>query len=448
MTVCVARPTSPPAPSFPRLLPLLLLALAGVAGCADDFPGDPPDPTRFEHPVGVAVHPNGRYAYVVSANFDLRYRIQDGGLLSVIDLQDGSILSDRGVRMASFGGEVILNHDARRGYVATRGDGSITWFEISQDGTFIGCPLGNDGSLDACRIDIPGEPYRIAYTRLDRSQPLIDSEGRPILNPDGSPQTTALSFDLLAVAHLSEGLVSMVTVVDPPDSSAQPIFSSASAALLNLPSDIIHQPGTDRFVAAGRSDAGVIGVRPAISPTASVLGLFQDSTLVVPSPQGAFAGRSLLFNADSSRLYVTSQVPTALLTFDTSSSDDDLVSGTRNRLINMLDLPSDPNELAWVERPGNTPLLYITCLTDDSLIIVDPSLPAVLKRVPVGNGPFELVILPASANLPPRAVISHFTEHTVSVFDISDPLSPQETAIIAGADDLANAQANRNKPLR
>jgi YVTN family beta-propeller protein len=432
-----------------RAVASLLALAATLVGCAADFPGDAPDKTRLEYPVGAALHPNGRYLYVVSANFDLRYRIQDGGQLSVIDTQEERIVSERGLRLASFGGEVTLNHDGTRGYIAVRGGASITWFELDAEGTTPRCPLSDDGSLLGCEIKLPGEPYRLAYTRLSRSQPLVDSEGRPILDAQGQPQVTERPFDLLAVTHLSEGLVSMVTFTDPPQSGAQPIISAGSAALLNLPSDVIHQPGTDRFFVSGRSDTGVIGVRPAITPSGEVLGLFKDSTLVVPSPQNAFAGRGLLLSPDGSRLYATSQVPTALLVFDISASDDDLVSGARNRIIDIIDLPAEPNDITWIERSNQTPLLYITCLSDDSIVIVDPAARAVIKRVPAGDGPFTIALsVDPATGLPTRAYVSNFSEHTISAFDLTDPLNPQEVAIIAGAADLANAQAHRARLLR
>jgi DNA-binding beta-propeller fold protein YncE len=433
----------------PRALPpLLALLCAAALGCAADFPGDAPDLTRFEHPVGVALHPSGRYLYVVSGNFDLRYRIQDGGQLSVIDTETNTILADKGLRIPSFGGEVVLSYDGSRGFVASRGGASVLWFELSEDGSTPRCPLTNDGSLLGCQIRLPGEPYRLAYTRLQRTQPVVDSEGRPVLDADGQPQVTELPFDLIAVTHLSEGLVSMITFVESQTPGGRPLVSAGSAALLNLPSDVIHEPGTDRFFVSGRADTGVITVRPAITPSGQVLGLFKESTLAVPSPQGASAGRGLLLSPDGRRLYATSQSPTALLVFDTSVSDADLVSGPRNRLIDMIDLPAEPNELLWVQRADGPPLLYITCLRDDSLIIVDPTLLQVVQRVPAGDGPFSVALRVNASGVATAAFISNFAEHTVSAFDLSDPLAPAEVAIIGGPSDLANAEAHRARPFR
>ena len=121
-----------------RILRPLLLALAMVipVGCATELIGDPSDLEVVAYPTGIAVHPGGRYAYVVGSNFDLDYRANDGGAIYVVDLETKKVLPGS-KRMGSFGTNIVLSHDARRGYTVTRGDDVLVWLEISPDGSSI-----------------------------------------------------------------------------------------------------------------------------------------------------------------------------------------------------------------------------------------------------------------------------------------------------------------------
>ena len=101
---------------------VVLAALASLFGCATEFPGDAPDLTKLEYPAGIALHPNGKVLYVVNANFDLKYRHQDGGTLMVVDLENGAILTEQTKTLGSFAANIVLNeaghsrlcHRARR----------------------------------------------------------------------------------------------------------------------------------------------------------------------------------------------------------------------------------------------------------------------------------------------------------------------------------------------
>ncbi len=130
---------------------ILLLVWMGSLlslSCISEYNGISPDPTKIHYPIGLAVHPSGRFLYVANSNFDLAYT---GGTLMVFDTaEDEEITSDllgvkttyktlkqvagTTVEIGSFAGELLLSRDGRRGYVSIRNDsregGAIGFSEV------------------------------------------------------------------------------------------------------------------------------------------------------------------------------------------------------------------------------------------------------------------------------------------------------------------------------
>jgi len=260
---------------------LTILACALIVGCATEFPGDPAAFDEIDYPTSVAVHPNGRFLYVTNANFDLEFRVSDGGLISVIDAETGTIVAGRSKRISSFAGDMILNAEGTRGYIAVRGDDSITWFAISEDGSEVFCPNAPQAdNLNDCRFTVAEEPTSLAYSRETRSQTLTDSNGNILTDENGDPQTADVTFDLLVTAHLRAGRVSVTTVREVPD-QVQPLFDTVSASLLDSPSDVAQQPGTNRYFIAGRVASEAVTFPPVFEPTAEAV---TATHLTLPTP--------------------------------------------------------------------------------------------------------------------------------------------------------------------
>lgn len=130
---------------------ILLLAWMGTLfsfSCVSEYNGISPDPTKIHYPIGLAVHPSGRFLYIANSNFDLAYT---GGTLMVFDTaEDEEVTGDllgvkttyktlkqvagTTVEIGSFAGEVLLSRDGRRGFVSIRNDsregGAIGFSEI------------------------------------------------------------------------------------------------------------------------------------------------------------------------------------------------------------------------------------------------------------------------------------------------------------------------------
>ena len=313
-----------------------------------------------------------------------------------------------------------------RGYVTVRGDASLTWFEIDEAGTGISCPLadGDSRSLEDCRFELPEEPTQLDISRGEREEALVLPDGQPVLDENGEPRTVLREFDLIVVAHVEDGLISAITVVES-QASAAPIFSIASAALLDVPSSVARRSG-EHFYATGRVATSLVAFRPAIGSDARVLGIYLEDLIYVPTPYTSYEGRSLLFSEDGDRLYMTNQSPNSMLVFDTSEGDNDSVSGRQNRVIEEIDMPVNSDRMIWVEMPGYNPLIYVSSFTDDLVTIVDPSIPAIVGKARVGAGPYDLAVDIESA----RVYVSNFGDNSLSVLDISDPLAPVEIQVI------------------
>ncbi len=101
---------------------LTILTLAAIvtaaSGCITERPGVDAPPDIIHFPIGVAVHPAGRYAAVVNANFNQAYR---NGSVVVVDLSTYRIVPEWTLPIGSFGGEVAFNHAGTRLFVTTRG---------------------------------------------------------------------------------------------------------------------------------------------------------------------------------------------------------------------------------------------------------------------------------------------------------------------------------------
>lgn len=117
-----------------------LCVLGGVllasANCTDQAPGIAPDPSQIHYPIGIAVHPSGKYLYVANSNFDLAYT---GGTIMVFSTEENKevevdragvktrvktleMLPNTAVTIGSFAGQIMLDQTGKYAYVAVRQD--------------------------------------------------------------------------------------------------------------------------------------------------------------------------------------------------------------------------------------------------------------------------------------------------------------------------------------
>jgi len=167
----------------------LVVVLAFLAaGCISERPGviAPADIIHF--PIGVAVHPGGRYAAVVNGNFNQAYR---NGSVVVVDLSTYQIVPQWTLPVGSFAGEVIFNRAGTRLFVAVRG------------------PFYEEG-------DYPDEPADVLVaidvdlsvaTRPPGGSPFFVAGSRRAISVAPDPFGLAVDYDdrFVYVSHISGG---------------------------------------------------------------------------------------------------------------------------------------------------------------------------------------------------------------------------------------------------
>lgn len=389
---------------------LIASVLLSASGCATELIGNPSDLSAVEYPTGIAIHPNGRYAYVVGSNFDLDYRANDGGAVYVVDLQTKTVLP-ASKRMGSFGTNIVLSADARRGYTVTRSDDALVWFEISEDGSRISCPKEDidSESLRKCRIVLDDNPTHVAITRSYREYNASDETG--------AEQKKRVDFDLLSIAQLRNGQMTMMTVRT--DDGGQPAFSHESAALLYNGSVSAWFEG-EQFIVAGRAASGILVATPAIGDDAAVLGLYASQAISVPSGYGVYQGRDLLLDPAKQNLFMLNQYPKSLMKFDATGLS--LASATSDRAVqtDMLMLPSDFLRMIWVG-PQESGMIYAVSTSDNAIYIIDPRAMDIVGTAETGEGPYDMALHGD------KLYILMFRGNDIWTYDVTDPSSPQLT---------------------
>lgn len=389
-----------------RLFCVALCSLL-LAGCATELVGEKADLTKMEFPTGMAIHPNGRYAYVVGSNFDLDYRSTDGGAVYVLDLETNELLPSS-KRMGSFGTNIVLSADGRRGYTVTRSDDALVWFEISEDGSSISCPKekSDSQSLLKCRVILDDDPTFVSVTQSYRDQQTI--------NAHGDFETERVSFDLLMVAQLRNARISAVTARR--DEAGEMHFSHSSASYLSSASEVEWISG-ERFAVTGRAAGSLVIASPAITGDGTVKGVYADNFVTVPNGRGAYTGRGMTKDPTGTTLFLINQYPNSLIRFNITGLLKDDAATDKIQATDMMMLPANMSKVAWIGSASEG-VLYLTSVADNAIYIVDPVKMEILSKVVVGGGPYEMIRSGDSL-----FVVSFLANH-IEKYDVSDPLNP------------------------
>lgn len=389
-------------------LAVIFSGIAAFTGCATDLIGEKADLSTVESPTGIAVHPNGRYAYIAGSNFDLNYRATDGGAIYVVDLENNAVVKDASKRIGSFAANIVLSQDGKHGYTVTRDDDALVWFEISEDGSRIFCPEADDDSesLLDCRIILDDDPTHIAITRSYREKLYVDD--------NGVEYRKKVEFDLLMIAQLRNARVSAVTARQ--DENGKMVFSHETASFVYSASEVLWIGG-ERFLVTGRAASNLLVISPAVTADGDVIGLYANQGIVVPNGNGVYQGRGMTLDPSGNQMFLLNQFPNSLLKFDVTGLAHDDSASDRALMTDMMTLPYDMLKLAWI---GGTDdgYLYLTSVVQDSIYIVDPRQMDIKKIIPVGDGPYDLV--QKDNNL----FVVNFLDQNIAKFDVSDPLNP------------------------
>lgn len=421
-----------------RLCSLIVTGLAvfALAAC-DEYQGLTPDPAKLHYPLGVAVHPDGRFVYVLSTNFDGKYRIDEGGTVSVIDTQSGTIKEGPTVRVASFGGQLQFSRPTADGpgqlVATTRGDDALNLLEVSASGDRVWCdgdssfgalydlvaaaaptaltsalglpPASADDTGANCLVSgLAASPFAVTALRSEWSRPLA-----------GDRWT---HWDWWGVGSLA-GAVSVIGVPNGDVAKATTVsttgVAAGTAALVRV---------GDQLVAAGRygNQLSVISAAQDGSGAPVALQTTRSITLPFSTTSGAMESRGLAYSEQLGRLFVSINQPTGIATVEVGSDAD---GGATLAFSGHLPLLGLPTAIALRETADRS-LLFVLLQSRDELVVLDAATGQTLSRLLVGNAPSAMAFSPDGASL----YISLFGDDALAVVKL-DPADPSVVTLDA-----------------
>lgn len=388
-----------------HILSVLTLMSLVVTGCGDPYVEPLPPRDRIHFPIGLAVHPNGRYLYAVNSNFDTRYREDVGGTVSVIDLETREILANQSTFIPSFGGSIQLNEDASRAYVATRQSNAIVSLKLSERGDSIFCDRTDSGAPT-----VSSDPDPCALRRVP------DVEGANVVPSDPFDIDVATldigdtRLDLINVAHLRGDDVTAITV---PYTDGQPDLGSASmrsAALTDAANVTVRRPGTQDIYVGDRNGGEIIVYFPYIAPNESeVQAIIVRDAIILNREADAVDIRGLVFSEDGETLYAVSRAPDALHVIDLGPSNLETGGGTLNAVVDTIPLPRRPADISL-----HNGLLYIPSFSAELVSVVNPLTRTTIDEIEIGAPPYKFIVNDGpnkcAAGQPCEAYVSLFND--------------------------------------
>jgi len=480
---------------------LLFCALAVVAGCHVDLndPGTEPQSNMFHFPAGLVLDPGGKFLYVSNANSDLKY---SGGTIMMIDLErfdravkafrgeptdavsvadaktcikdpldpmvvdcpeTSFVLADQTVKVGNFAGNMQLRDfgDHRRLFVGVRGDPSVTFIDVypngapAPDGRMLRC---FDGSTNLAGITSPpacasnhqiqffqctGDPScMMGNGTYPAGKQLIPTEPFGMMLDEGN-LANGSPYHRLVLSHLKEGRISIVDAdAAGGDTSIQYVSNPF------FPEDSQHRHGAFSLAPQhpGTGASSLWYLTSNIQPSLATFRI-ADANVVIPAVNFSIASlfsngsdlRSLVFQPDGNRMFVTENAPPSVLVFDTSPQTGPVMPGQPQAalrdVIDVCTLPShlEMYPLVW-QGPAGTPprtllRLYVMCFIANQIMVVDPDRAGVDDTILVGRGPNDIVFR-SGPGISPRAYVTNFSEHTIGLVDLQ-PGSPTEHRMTA-----------------
>lgn len=436
----------------PRALRAACLAL-GVAGvgCPANEGVDPPGDSFF-YPVTLAASPSGRWLYVTNSDFDLRY---NGGTVVPVDLAcirakvadptharcaalappvrcvadrdepGGHVCETRGfvradqVRSISpyaVDSAIARYPDRTRLYVAVRGDGSVTWFDIDDEG---GLDCGAEGALARC-----GDDHRVG---ADSAQ----SPTAARLPPDPSALSLDPARGWVLVTHQSTsvGLARASLIRDGAfaGGGGAPVLLSALGGLSPGLSDaalLPRAPGSDErstWVATSRAEASLSFFHAYPGNAAlrdGVPFLYRSAIIGVRGLSGGNDNRAVALDPDASRhrAFVVSRAPEALL-----SVTLDPANPTAATVADVVPVPRGASRLVVRVVDGRTQVLVVS-FDARRVTVIDPDERRVVGQVITRRGPHQAVLDPSPTH--PFLYVADFLDGALEVIDLRPPADP------------------------
>lgn len=413
-------------------LAIAAVTLVATSAC-EVYDGDLPPRGALQTPNGLAVHPSGRYLYVLNSNFQSLYRQDLGGTLTVVDLDTLAILDEKTLCLPSFGSTLAFSSshfaadEPRFLVAATKSNRGVVALALNEQGDTVSCLYEGMNVGDTCVSEITSIPG------VSKRHRILPCEVRNILDDPGGlvalppiENVTPMNQDAFVLSGLRTGETRAINFVDG-EIRGQDV-KGPQQNVLHLSEDdtkvasgaatLVTHPLTGDIYVGARFDNRIFSIRWLREPITATIDperrgfattIARTGGVRVTSPSSSLEIRDMKFSADGSRLYATSQAPGSLITMDTSL---DAEGKPRNVVIRRDELPGRPSAMALLETDDTT-YAYVTLFGERAVAAIDLSTGLRVATIAVGSTPYAIVADPTRA----RVYVALFEENAVAVID-------------------------------
>lgn len=422
------------------------MSLSALCSCTPYKEPLPPR-GRLHFPIGLTLHPEGRFLYVVNSNFDTTYSPDFGGTVSVVDTETLTIAAAQSPYIPSFGGDIVLNADATKAYVNARKGDAVVAFDVANgddvlNGSALFC-VDQDGakssSPEACLLS------RVPDIKGGVRMP-SDPSGLDVVTVQREIEGAMVPIDVVAISHLDSNNVSAMTLPRGQRSAATLVH----APLIDSANAVKNRPGTLNMYVAGRNSNSVAIFAPFLNSKGQAEAIVRRGFVELNNLTSAVDARGLAFSTSGDTLYVATRRPDAVYVFNIVEGDVETGQGTAHELMRVISVADQPSSLVSFEAPGRDPVLYVPCFDNQSIQVVDPRTGTMLDEIELDSRPYDMVIdsVKTSCQAPGercRAYVTLFADTaqvgercentvtgcgSVAVIDL-DPASPRYHQVIA-----------------
>lgn len=412
--------------------------LLSTAAC-EVYDGDLPPVDELQTPIGLAVHPTGKYLYVLNSNYQSLYRQDLGGTVSVVDLEALQLLEDKTLCVPSFGSQLTFStshfaqDEPRYLFALTKANRGGIVLSLNEEGDTLNCQYQGTSIGNTCVdeiVDLPGVTKKNRFLPCEVRNLMDDPSAVAAIAP--IEDVTPLDQDAFVVVGQRDGSVRAVNLIDG-EIRGQDLKGRQNGEVHYSPKDVRLLPGSDAVATHPLTGENYIGAR-FDNRLLSIRWVREALSSPKDNPRQGFANqmartggvristsfptmeiRSLKFSADGSRLFATSQSPSSIFEIDTSLNDE---GKARNQLIRRTQLPGRPGSLDLMEINGKT-YAYVALFGLRQVAVIDVEAGMRIATVDVGATPYTVVADPVR----PRIYVALFEENAVAVID-ADPSRP------------------------
>lgn len=423
---------------FALRLAFTMAFLCGTVAC-EVYDGDLPPADELHTPIGLAVHPTGKYLYVLNSNFQSLYRPDIGGTVSVVDLEELSILEDKTLCVPSFGAKLAFSashyaeDEPRFLFAATKTNRGGVVLQLNEEGDTLSCNYEGQAIGNTCvdnLTDLDGVTRKQRYLPCEVRNIMDDPSDVTSIAPIEG--VTPMDQDAFVVIGQRHGVARAVNLVDG-EIRGHHVDGRQRGDIHYSPRDTFVASGADVVATHPLTGENYVGARfdnriYAIRWLREAVGNAENNPrqgfanriariggLRISSAYSNLEVRGLQFTNDGNRLFATSQAPSSLIEIDTSLDDE---GEARNHPMRRIPLPGRPGSLALLEVDGKT-YAYIALFSSREVVVVDIDAGVLVGKVDVGDTPYTVVADPVR----PRIYVALFEENAVAVID-ADPSRP------------------------